>query len=50
MLSKTLTILLADIQGYTSRTSKQTREEMELLSVRPMLLYKNMWITMKGGW
>jgi class 3 adenylate cyclase len=30
MISKTLTILMADIQGYTSRTSTQTREENEL--------------------
>lgn len=30
MQSKTLTILMADIQGFTSRTSSQTREENEL--------------------
>ena len=30
MISKTLTMLMADIQGYTSRTSTQTREENEL--------------------
>ncbi|CAB1068298.1 Adenylate cyclase (EC [Olavius algarvensis Delta 1 endosymbiont] len=30
MQSKTLTILIADIQGFTSRTSSQTREENEI--------------------